>query len=70
MHSLHGHAAFAHGSGAALHRIRADVAHGENAGAARLQRSWWALRAFPRGGISDCGACLYEAFVIAFDLRR
>src|ERR1700682_2484122 len=70
MHSLHGHAAFAHGGGAALHRTRTDVARSENAGAARLQRSRWALRGFPCGGISDCGACFYEAFVIALDLRR
>ena len=70
MHSLHGHTAFAHGGGAALHRTRTDVARGENAGAARLHRSRWAPRGFPCGGISDCGACFYEASVIALDLRR
>ena len=53
MHSLHGHAAFAHGGGAALHRTRTDVARGENAGAARLQRAGRATSVLPSGRTGD-----------------
>src|ERR1700730_9623821 len=61
VHTLARHATLAYCGGAAFHRTGAHVACGEDAWAARLQRSRQTADTFPRGSVDDCVAGFYKA---------
>jgi len=64
MHSLHGHAAFAHGSGATFDGARADVSRRKDSWPAGLERAWLAIESLPGGRSSYGMACFDKALFV------